>query len=457
MTPALGRILVADDEESIRVYLRDLLRDEGYAVLTAAGGHEAVEIAEREQVHLALVDLVMKDLSGLEVLKRLLEKSAGTRVMIMTAHASVETAVEAMKAGALDYLIKPFTMDEVRLRVRRAMGEVALTHENLVLRQEAARQSRAGDLVGRSPAFLAAVAVADKVAEGRTTVLVLGETGTGKELIARRLHRKSLRRSGPFLAINCAAVPENLLESELFGHERGAFTGAGEARPGLLEAAADGTLLLDEISDMPHALQAKLLRVLEGHEYLRVGGTRPRTSHVRFLASTNRDPAVAVAEKRFREDLYFRLNVVSVNLPPLRERGDDVVLLAEHFARGFTAERGKRIDGYSPQALGRLREYAWPGNVRELRNVVERAVILGEGTRLEVSDLRLDSGPMGGGDAASFMSLPYRDAKDAFEKTYLERALKESGGNVSRAAARIKLFRQNLQVKLRKHGLGGKG
>jgi len=457
MTPSRIRILVADDEPSIVSSLRDALVKEGYQVFTAGGGEEACTVAEREQVHIALVDLVMPDITGLDVMTRLKEKVPAARVIIMTAYATVETAVEVMKQGALDYLIKPFSMDELRMQIRRAAVETEMTNENLALRREVERRAESEDIVGEDPALLSAVGLARRVADSDSTVLILGETGTGKELIARLIHRNSAQGRGLFLAVNCGAIPENLLERELFGNERGAFTGADAARPGLLEAASDGTILLDEIGDMPPALQVKLLRVLEGHEFLRVGGTKPLKSHVRFLASTNRDLGRVVAEKKFREDLFYRLNVVKIELPPLRKRGNDVFLLAEHFIRTSVEGRRKGLAGLSPEAQEAVAAYPWPGNVRELKNIMERGILLSTESQVGLSDLGLGASASAGGEAgAAWMDLPYRKAHDEFERIYLERALKAAGGNVSRAATRMGVDRTGLHSKLKKYNLTGR-
>jgi len=453
MTAPAGRILCADDEPNILSLLRKVLGDEGYTVLTATGGREACAVADREPLDLVLVDLTMPDTSGLEVLKHIKEHHPRTPVMLMTAYASAETAVEAMKQGALDYLIKPFAMDELKLQIRRALAESALEQENRALREELARHSP-DRILGDSPGIREALRHTAQVADAATTVLILGETGTGKELIARALHRQSLRKAGPFLAINCGAIPEALLERELFGHERGAFTGAETMRIGLLEAAAEGTLLLDEIAEMPPSLQVKLLRVLEGHAFQRVGGTRPITTRVRFVAATNKDLVNAITTGRFREDLYYRLNVFTIQLPPLRERGDDIVLLADHFLRSFTLEHGHPPIVLSDEARQRLLGYGWPGNVRELRNVIERAVLLCASAEIAASDLRLDGNPAGASPPSTTLTgMPFREARDAFEKSYLARVLEESGGNISRAADRIGLDRKNLEDKIRKHHL----
>jgi len=453
MSPDSVRILVADDEANIVSLLKKVLGDEKYNVFTASTGAEACLVAEREQVHLALLDLILPDMTGIEVLKCIREKSPTTRVFLMTAFATAETAVEAMKLGALDYLIKPFSIDEIRIQVRRAIDETALGMENLVLRHEIARREAGEKFVGESPVIRDVLETAKTVGRTEATILVLGESGTGKELIARAIHAESLRRAGPFLAINCGAIPENLLERELFGNEKGAFTGADQVRPGLLEAASDGTLFLDEISEMPPPLQVKLLRVLEGLEFLRLGGTRPIRSRARFLAATNQDIPRLVADGKFRQDLFYRLNVISIILPPLRDRAGDVPILADHFVNLFSPAAGKRLAGISPDAVRTLSQYNWPGNVRELRNVIERAVILCRGNTIETADLRLDAETDQAGPAPALFALPHRDARDGFEKEYIARALATAGGNITRCAEAIGLDRKNLQDKIRKYGL----
>jgi len=453
MTPLDARILVADDEPSILSFVRKALTDEGYTVFTAADGREACETAEREQVHLALLDLIMPNMTGMEALKQIRERNPATRIMLMTAFATAETAVEAMREGALDYLIKPFALDEMKMHVRRALSELALVRDNLALKREVERRSGAPEIIGESPVIREVLDTVMRVAGTMATVLVQGESGTGKELVARALHSNSTRKEGPFIAINCGAIPEALLERELFGHEKGAFTGADKMSPGLLEAASEGTILLDEIGDMPHALQVKLLRVLEGHEFMRVGGTRPQKSRVRFLASTNKDLRQSVELKQFREDLFYRLNVVSIKLPPLRERGDDIMLLADRFLARFGNERGRNNPAFTEPARWALKEYRWPGNVRELHNVVERAVLLSNDEQIGAADLALTPATGTRGPEANWSALSWRDAREAFEKAYLTQALAECGGIVSKTAEKIGLDRTNLQDKIKKYGL----
>jgi len=456
VTPVPGvRVLVADDEQDLVAILKKVLEEEGHTVVTATNGREALAVADREQPDLILVDLTMPDISGLEVLRSLREHDPDSRVIIMTAFATAETAVEAMRQGALDYLIKPFSLEELKIQVRRVAGELSLERENRALRRELARREPAGETVGNSPGLLAAVELARRVANEETPVLVQGETGTGKELIARAIHHGGRRAAGPFVALNCGAVAETLLERELFGHEKGAYTGADQAGAGVLEAAAGGTLLLDEIGEMSPALQVKLLRVLDGAPYQRVGGTRPVQCRARFIAATNKDLAREVEAGRFRRDLFYRLNVVTISLPPLRDRGDDVVAIASHFLSRLGADRGRPTLGLDEGAARTLRSYRWPGNVRELRNVLERAVLLTEGTTLTAADLRLGPAPAASppGNATAWDGLPLREARDAFERDYLARALAAAGGNITKAAVRIGLDRKNLEDKLRKLGL----
>lgn len=454
MTPADTRILVVDDEDSVLTYLRDVLQDEGYSVITTPSGNEARDLAEKHLVHLAIVDLVMPDLSGIEVLKHIRARLPDTRVIIITANATVESAIEAMKLGALEYMIKPFSLDEFKMHVARALEEVKLAREVRVLKHEATRTGPGSEIVGKSPQIGKVLSLIRDVADESSTILIKGETGTGKELVARALHRQSARRETPFLAVNCGAMAEALLERELFGNERGAYTGADAARPGLLEAAGDGVIFFDEIGEMALALQVKLLRVLEGHEFLRVGGTRPIRSHARFICATNQNLDRAVAEKRFRPDLFYRLNVVAIEIAPLRERREDIAVLAGHFLKLFATEKRRAISGFTKAAEKLLHRYDWPGNVRELKNVIERAVILSDKAKLDASDLRLGGETSDDeGRLKSWLSLPFKDAKRKFEKTYLEHALHACRSNVSQTAARTGLDRKNLQGKLKRHKL----
>ena len=453
MNPRDARILIADDEPSILSFVKKTLTDEGYNVFTASDGRQACEIAEREQVHLALLDLVMPNMTGVEALKQMKERDPDIRIMIMTAFATAETAVEAMKQGALDYLIKPFALEEMKMHVKRALSELALVRDNLALKREVERNAGGNNIIGESSAIREVLATVNRMSETMATVLIQGDSGTGKELVARALHANSPRKDGPFIAINCGAITETLLERELFGHEKGSFTGADRMSPGLLEAASEGTILLDEIADMTPALQVKLLRVLEGHEFMRVGGTRPQKSRARFLAATNKDLRKAVDNKQFREDLFYRLNVMSINLPPLRERGDDILLLALHFLSRLSVERGRNGLKLTDPARWALKEYRWPGNVRELQNVMERAVLLCDGDDIGAADLALRQAVASKEPGTNWAALSWRDAREEFEKTYIAAVLTECGGNISKTAEKIGLDRTNLQDKVKKYGL----
>ncbi len=455
MTPTGARLLIADDEPGILSLLKRILSAEGHEVQTAPGGLAAIDLARREQPHLMLVDLTMPDRSGLDVLKAVRESSPETKVIIMTAYASAETAVEAMKLGALDYLIKPIATDELKLQVGRALNELALVRENRSLRDALQRAAPEDTMIGESPALRRVLGEAEQIGASDSTVLIEGETGTGKELVARLLHRVGDgRRRGPFLAVNCGALTEALLERELFGHEKGAFTGADQPGPGLLEAAGDGTLFLDEIGEMSATLQVKLLRVLEGREFMRVGGTRPLTCRARFIAATNKNLSSEVKNGKFRQDLFYRLNVLTLRLPALRERDGDVGLIAEWLLRRFAARRGKPDLALTESAREALARYDWPGNVRELRNVIERAVMLSKGTTIDAGELNLESsaGP-GTTMLDAWCMLPHQEAKDTFERWYLAKALKTGGGNITKTAERFGLDRKNLEDKIRKYGL----
>jgi two-component system response regulator PilR (NtrC family) len=373
---APARVLIVDDESSLRDMLRIVLKRDGYDVLTADGGRAALDILQRERVDLLLSDIRMADVSGVEVLKAAKQQHRDIIVFMMTAFASTETAVEAMRLGAVDYFTKPFSMDELRLKVRQHLESSRLKQENVLLKRALKTTREFSSIVGRSNAMLAVFRMIETVARTSSTVLVTGESGTGKELAARAIHFNSLRRDHPFVALNCGAVPETLLESELFGHVRGAFTGADTNKKGLVEVAERGTIFLDEIGETTIAMQVKLLRVLQERRYRRLGGTEESQADIRIVAATNQDLARLVAEGKFREDLYYRINVIPIHLPPLRERGEDVSLLAAHFLEKHAARAGKTVRSIAQEASDLLTRYAWPGNVRELENVIERCVAL---------------------------------------------------------------------------------
>ena len=371
------RILVVDDEASMRDMLRIVLRREGYDVLLAENGRTAIEMLRRERVTLLLTDLrISDDITGVDVLRAAKEADRDIIAILMTAFASTETAVEAMRLGAVDYFTKPFSMDELRLKVGQHLEAHRLKQENVLLKRALNMRHEFTNVIGRSDAMLAVFKMIETIAKTSSTVLITGESGTGKDVIARAVHANSLRRDHPFVAMNCGAVPETLLESELFGHMRGAFTGADSNKKGLMEVAEKGTIFLDEIGEMNATMQVKLLRVLQDRRFRRLGGTDEVQADLRVIAATNQDLPKAVAEGRFREDLYYRINVIPVHLPPLRERREDIPLLAEHFLAKHAAQSGKSVRTISQEALALLTAYAWPGNVRELENVMERSVAL---------------------------------------------------------------------------------
>jgi two-component system response regulator PilR (NtrC family) len=373
---AAPRILVVEDEASLRDMLRIVLRRDGYDVLTADDGRAAIALLQRERVDLLLSDIRMADVSGVEVLKAAKELNRDIVAFMMTAFASTDSAIEALRLGAADYLTKPFSMEELRLKVRQQLEANRLRQENVLLKRALSTRHEFSSIIGRSEAMQAVFRLIETVAQTSSTVLVTGESGTGKELVARAIHFNSPRRDRPFVALNCGAVPEPLLESELFGHMRGAFTGADTNKKGLLEVAERGTIFLDEIGETSVSMQVKLLRVLQERRFRRLGGTEESPADIRVVAATNQDLPALVADGKFREDLYYRINVIPVHLPPLRERRDDVPLLAEHFLDKHAARAGKAVRSIAPEAMEFLTAYAWPGNVRELENVIERSVAL---------------------------------------------------------------------------------
>jgi two-component system response regulator PilR (NtrC family) len=370
------RVLLVDDEPSMREMLRIVLRRDGYDVSIAANGMQAIGMIRRERFDLLLSDIRMPDVSGVDVLRAAKEANRDLVAFMMTAFASTETAVEAMRLGAVDYLTKPFSMDELRLKVRQHLETVRLKQENVLLKRTLNTSHEFCNIIGRSDLMLEVFRMIETIAKTTSTVLITGESGTGKDLVARAVHYNSLRRERPFVALNCGGMPETLLESELFGHNRGAFTGADTNKRGLLEVAERGTVFLDEIGEMNQTMQVKLLRVLQDRKFRRLGGTEEQQADIRVIAATNQDLLKMVAEGRFREDLYYRINVIQVHLPPLRDRRDDVPLLAEHFLAKYAKASEKPVHGISHEAHDLLSAYGWPGNVRELENVIERAVAL---------------------------------------------------------------------------------
>jgi DNA-binding NtrC family response regulator len=457
----IRRVLVADDELNMRRVLEAMLRREGYDVITAANGAEALG-GMSANVHTVITDLKMPGLDGMGLLKRLAIDYPDVPVVMITAHGSVENAVEAVKLGAFDYLEKPFEQEQIRQVVAKAINTYALARRDA--RPEEPSERGRFRLVGQSPAIRQIYGVVEKVANTPSTVLISGESGTGKELIARALHENSARHAGPFIKINCAAIPKTLMESELFGYDKGAFTGAVGAKPGRFELAHGGTLFLDEIGEIPVEMQVKLLRVLQESEFERVGGIKTIKVDVRLVTATNRDLLEEIGAGTFREDLFYRLNVVPIQIPPLRERREDIPLLAEHFITKFNERLKKQIVAISPEAVAQLVGYNWPGNIRELENLMERTILFCEGPEIRVSDLPPEilgaTAPAAATaadealrPAAGSLKEAVRAETERVERELIQRALDATGGNVTQAARKLKISRKSLQTKMKELGL----
>jgi len=449
------RILVVDDEEANREFLQALLLHEGYDVETAADGFAGLQLLEQQPVHVLLSDLRMPGMNGVDLIRQAKELSPSTIGLIFTGYATIETAVDAIKAGAYDYINKPFRADEILIVIKRALEFQRLNRENIILRKQLKAKYRFDNIISDHNKMQAVFELVEKVSDSDSTVLIYGESGTGKELIARAIHYSSYRQDKPLMPINCGAIPEELLESELFGYEKGAFTGATASRTGRFELAHGGTLFLDEIGDMSPGLQVKLLRVLQEREFERVGGTRTIKIDVRIIAATNKDLEMMVDNQQFREDLFYRLNVIPVMLPPLRERQSDVPLLAAYFIERFNAEKKRHIEGIAPEALERLYNYHWPGNVRELENVIERITILkGEGI-ITIHDLpeklsRTFSKGMVPSVDVPDEGLDFDTVVQSFEKQLLTKALEKTQGVKSKAAELLHMNRTTLVEKVKK-------
>jgi DNA-binding NtrC family response regulator len=448
-----GRLLVVDDEPIALKNLERVLAKEGYDVETAASGQAALRLLRQRGFDVVLTDLRMEKVDGMEVLRRAREIDPDVEVILVTGYASIDTAIEAMKQGAYHYLAKPFKLDEVRKVVGEAVEKVALKKENRQLRQSVAGFQDRVDIVTQDPGMLKLLDTARDVTATDCNVLITGESGTGKELVARYIHRHSRRAASTFLAVNCGAFTEELLTSELFGHEKGAFTGAVAQKKGLIEMAKGGTLFLDEITEMSPAMQVRLLRVIQERELMRVGGTEAIPVDVRFVAATNRNVREAIEGGEFRQDLYYRLNVVTLALPPLAQRRDDVPILAHFFLKKHGQRMGKKVEGISEEVIHLLQAYAFPGNVRELENLIERGVALAKGDTLELAhlpeDLRRMSLDVFRREGGRFPSL------DEQEKAYIRWVLKEVDGNRSRAAAVLGLDRVTLWRKLKRYRIDG--
>jgi DNA-binding NtrC family response regulator len=424
------RILVVDNEPEMVNLLRGHLAGEGWAVAAATSGADALAALERDDYDVILTDLVMDGVDGLTLLRAAQQREPAPRVVLMTAFGSLESAIEAIRLGAYDYITKPFRLDQASVAVRRAIDDRRLRDENRRLKAAVEQRFALDNIIGRSPALQRVFAQVRSVAEADAAILLVGESGTGKELIARAIHHNSARRDGPFVAVNCAAIPDTLLESELFGHEKGAFTGADRKRRGLFAEASGGTLFLDEIGDVPLPLQAKLLRVLQDKCVRPVGGNQEIQLDLRLVSATNQDLLAMVTEGRFREDLYYRLAVIPLRLPSLRERGEDIMLLAAHFLQRAAAALGKTLTGFDDEAAAWLLRHRWPGNVRELENVVERAATLAAGPRITRGDLHTElASPTSGGGAT-------RPTLGELEARYIQQVLEETKGDKI-AAARI--------------------
>jgi two-component system response regulator PilR (NtrC family) len=459
---AKARVLVVDDEKSMRDLLSITLEKEGYDVLTAAGGEAAIEALRRDATDAVITDLRMPKVDGLQVLRAAKEISPDVAVIVITAVASTETAVEAMKLGAYDYITKPFKLDEVSLIVRNALERKRLRDENLYLRKQLETQHRFENIIGKSGRILEVFDTIRKISDSPSTAMITGESGTGKELVARAIHFNSLRRDKPFVSVNCGAIPEGLMESELFGHVRGAFTGAVANKIGLFSAGEGGTLFLDEITEIPPLLQVKLLRAIQTREIRRVGDTKDMKTDVRLIAASNRNLEDAVKDGILREDLYYRLNVIPIQLPPLRERREDIPLLVAHFLQKFGKDLGKEARGVAPEAMIVLERYHWPGNIRELENVLERAIVLGAGDVLGIESLpetlRRER-PVKGMEAVELPEdgLDLEATLDTIERGYLQRALDRTGGVQTKAAELLKMTFRQFRYKLQKHSLVRKG
>ena len=444
------RVLVVEDEEKLRRVVELQLVSAGFEVDKAATAEEGVKVVDRAD--LVLTDLRLPNMDGLELLALIRRQNAQVPVVVMTAYGSIETAVECMKAGATDFLLKPFSLDHLMQVVHKALEVRALRDENRQLKEELGRRYEYDNIIGRSEPMQEIFATIERVAPTRATVLLAGESGVGKDLIARAIHFHSPRRDRPLVKINCTAIPENLMESELFGYEKGAFTGALASKPGKFEQADTGTVFLDEIGDVPGPIQVKLLRILQEREFERLGSNVTRHTDVRIIAATNQDLRAALEQGTFREDLYYRLNVVPLNIPPLRERKQDIPFLANHFIRKLAADSGSAVESITDAAMERLMAYHWPGNVRELENVIERSLVLCRGSQLDAGDVRLESAPRPRSQNGQHF-LPEGLTLDQYEQELIREALRRADGNKSQAARLLGLTRNALRYRLTQMGL----
>jgi DNA-binding NtrC family response regulator len=444
------RILVVEDEEKLRRVIQLQLSSAGFEVEQAGTAEEALPLIDRAD--LILTDLKLPGMSGLDMLALIQRQNSHAPAIMMTAHGTIENAVEAMKSGAADFLLKPFSLDHLMTVVHKALEVRGLRDENRKLKEELGRRYEFDNIVGRSPQMQEIFAGVLRVAPTRATVLLTGESGVGKDLIARAIHFHSPRMDRPLVKINCSALPENLMESELFGYEKGAFTGANTTKPGKFEQADTGTVFLDEIGDVPQSIQVKLLRVLQEREFERLGSNKTRQLDIRMIAATNQDLRAALEQGTFREDLYYRLNVVALEIPPLRARKPDIPYLANHFLRKLALDTGTKVESITPAAMEKLLDYPWPGNVRELENVIERSLVMAMGNALDAGDIKLDT--LRGRPAVSGeLSLPEGMSLDQYEQELIRQALRKAVGNKSQAARLLGLTRNALRYRLTQMGL----
>ncbi|UCE20442.1 MAG: sigma-54-dependent Fis family transcriptional regulator [Gemmatimonadota bacterium] len=446
----MSKILVVDDEQSIRDSLKIILEYEKYGVVLAADGQKALRALEGNDIDVVLLDIKMPGMDGLEVLQEIKQRDPHMAVVIISGHGTISTAVEATKLGAFDFLEKPLDRDRLLLTIRNGLAQRRLTDENIDLRKQISRHD---EIIGRSRAIQEILATIQKVGPTQARILITGENGTGKELVAKAIHRSSPRKDGPFIEVNCAAIPTELIESELFGHEKGAFTGAVGRRIGKFELADGGTIFLDEIGDMSLSAQAKVLRVLEENRLQRIGGSQTIDIDVRVLAATNKDLLEEAGHKRFREDLYYRLNVVPLHLRPLRDRIEDIPLLVDHFLRQACEQNNVHPKAITPEALKVLQRHHWPGNIRELRNAVERVVILSAGETILEGDVEHVITGRGGASDGVREAKTFQDFKEQAEKQFLMKRLRENSWNISQTAQDLKMQRSNLYRKMEKYGL----
>jgi DNA-binding NtrC family response regulator len=450
-----ARILVVDDDAAMCQLLTDLLRDDGYAVEVANDGDTAIEKFQKNSFALTITDLMMPKMKGTELVRRLREIDNGALVLLVTAFGTIESAVEAMHAGAFHYVTKPFHNDEILIQVKRALEQSALRAELKRLRAEVQARDRFQNIIGQSAAMQRVLEITAQVADLLANVLIEGESGTGKELIARAIHQNSSRATGPFIAVNCAAIPENLLESELFGYVRGAFTDARKDRRGLFQEASGGILFLDEISEIPLSLQAKLLRLLEDKEVRPLGANQSEKIDARVVSASNRNLAEQVQGGKFRQDLYYRLNVIRIELPPLRQRSHDIPLLVNHFVQKFTAGVHRRVDGVAADAMAALRSYDWPGNIRELEHTIERAVLLGKATMIGVEDLPVAMNKKAELEILMVQGLAQQFTLADLEREYIGKVLESTQGNKTEAAKLLGVDRTTLYRKLEEYKIKG--